>query len=149
MKGSGNSFLIQAKELWVLYHRYAELFRITEAGLRCFDNPYRNDLSYRILAVIQSRMRRALSYRLAGKEKPPESKQYEREDAPGEQGERNHADKRRPKMLTELQLHMRNASNFPSTPAGHKRKRKINRLRSVQAQYATGSTTSSRICANG
>ena len=53
MEGSGNSFLIQAKELRGPLCRRAERIGIAEAGLRCFNNPSGNDPSCRILAVIQ------------------------------------------------------------------------------------------------
>ena len=43
-------------KLWnseVFYRRRAERVRIAKAGLRCFNNPSGNDLSYRIIAVVQ------------------------------------------------------------------------------------------------
>ena len=52
-EGSRNSFL---RRLWnseVLYRCRAKRVGIAEAGLRGFNNPSGNNLSYRIIAVIQ------------------------------------------------------------------------------------------------
>jgi hypothetical protein len=56
MRGKERKRQFVPSKLWnseVFYRRRAERVRIAEAGLRCFDNPPGNNLSYWIIAVIQ------------------------------------------------------------------------------------------------